>query len=124
MGNTNEHIRQDTYKICMQCHKKNKVNNSFMVLRYAEYKNREDTSELFLRCSDGHLCSYRGSNEHIRNCCKIIEDNSSAENKYLSKIDELNKEIIYLQKEIENLKNKNVDLEPSAPPLVEAQLIK
>jgi hypothetical protein len=95
-----------------------------MILKFVTYINDKDTSELFLRCSDGHLCSYRGTTEHIRFCCKIIEDNSSEENKYLSKIDELNKEIIYLQKEIENLKNKNIDLEPSAPPLVEVQIIK
>jgi len=121
MGNTNEPINQNTYKICMQCHNKKIINNSFMILNMTHYNNL--MSELFLRCSDGHLCTYRGNTEHIKYCYEQIQKKSSLENKYLSKIYELNEEIIYLKKEIEKLTNNNIDLEPSAPPLVEAQLI-
>ena len=121
MGNINEPVNQRTYKICMQCNSKKKLNSSFVILKHTKFTHG-NTAELILRCSEGHLCSYLGEPMHIVNCHRIIEQNSLVENEYISKINELNEKNNCLQKEIENLKNKNVDLEPSAP-LVEAVII-
>jgi FtsZ-binding cell division protein ZapB len=104
----------------MQCHP-NKVNSSFIILQHTKFTHG-NTAELILRCSEGHLCCYSSTSENIDHYRKKIQQNSSVENEYISKINELNEKNNCLQKEIENLKNKNVDLEPSAP-LVEAVII-
>ena len=101
----------------MQCHP-NKVNSSFIILQHTKFTHG-NTSELILRCSEGHLCCYSSTPENIDHYCKKIQQNSSVENEYISKIKALNETISSLQKEIENLKDKNDDLEPSIPPLAE-----
>jgi hypothetical protein len=113
MGNTNAPVSQYTCEICMQCHPE-KVNSSFIILQHTKF-TRGNTAELILRCSEGHLCSYDSTPEDVDHHRKKIQQKSSMENIYISKIKALNETISSLQKEIENLKNKNDDLPPNPP---------
>jgi hypothetical protein len=115
MGNSNQPISQNNATICMQCHDKNILNTSFMILSCTNYTNT-NRCELLLRCSNGHLFTYRNITTHIDYLYEKITKNNVEQNK----IDELNKEIIYLKKEIESL-NQIIN---GIPPLVTAEIMK
>ena len=59
MGNSNESIRQNTYKICMKCNKLGELNEDLKILNvivdnWVRYDN-DDEKTLLLRCCKG-LC--------------------------------------------------------------------
>ena len=107
---------QNTYKICMICNRHHILNSELMLLsaRRHLYKN---SSELLLRCSKGHILKYEANTEHIHAILEIIDKKEQSN----SDINKLKKEISLLKDEIEIFKNR---IEPSAPLLVEAEVIK
>ena len=97
MGNS--YSSQKTYKICLQCNSQGKFNDKLMILNTYDYNLN---SELLLRCSMGHLISYKGPDKHIEYCKNEI--NKKNNNQYQFDVIKEIKEIKELKKEIEKLK--------------------
>jgi hypothetical protein len=114
---------QITSKICMKCNENNILNEDLTILNIFTGKDKYSRA-LLLRCSKGHILRYDNNIPHINTCIKEItyKEKSKSEIDVLKKENSLLKEeIVYLKEEIEFLKNR---IEPSAPHLVEAELMK
>lgn len=124
MGNSNQSIPQNTYKICMCCNKYGRLNDELQILNVHKDDNYtyngESSEKLLLRCSQGHILEYSGNSKHINYCIEKIEETNSNKTKKdnPSEIDELKIEINNLKQEIEYLKNinsNNKNYEPYVP---------
>jgi len=119
----NSSTPQKTYKICMVCnYEHNIVNSDLMVLdSYYDgyhYKGNEAGKSLLLRCSRGHLLTYRANKSYIDQCVTEIEKNQ------LGKFKQIENENANLKKQLQALHVENKvlkrqicadHLEPSAP---------
>ena len=68
--------QQPTYKICMECDLKNKLNQDIMILNVFIFN--DDSYRLLFRCSKGHKFYYLCNSTDEYNC--IVEYNKTNTN--------------------------------------------
>jgi hypothetical protein len=111
---------QNNCEICMKCNSNNILNTDLMLLNIMVPHSQHERKEILLRCSKGHILLYEGNNAHIDTYIKILKNKQKSTQESKSEIDELKNEISLLKEELKIIKN---GIEPSAPPLLNIELV-